>query len=144
MFFHNGRSGSTFLPGARWDSPRQDDSHDQISHPRRMIQIYFAALVSRMDRMSNAFTRLMFNLGNPSASVCKMYAGAVISYILYGPDASDADDNARIKCVLYVQRKLTLRLARAYSSVFHPRRPRPLREQMLLADLAASYSQTQA
>ena len=61
--------------------------------------------------MTDALARLMPNLGGPGDSVRRIYAGAVMFYIMW---AGEAESNAKTRRALYmVQRKLALRLARA-------------------------------
>ena len=104
VFFHNGRRGR-FLPfwiligtvcirvtptikylglilDGRWD---------------------FASLASRVGKMADALT-LMPNLGGSGDSVRRMYAGAVMSCIMYGAPvwAGEAEGNTKARKALYM------------------------------------------
>jgi len=45
---------------------------------------HFASLAAKVDKMADALAHLMPNLSGPGDSICRMYAGAVMSCIMYG------------------------------------------------------------
>lgn len=89
---------------------------------RWRFDAHFRDLAPRLDGASLALCRLLPNLGGPSAKTRRLYAGVLHSMAMYGaPVWADALGASRRSRLLLrgVQRRLSLRVIRAYRTVSH-------------------------
>lgn len=81
---------------------------------------HFESLAPRVSRAAAALSRLLPNLGGPSAGVRRLYATVVHSMLLYGAPvwAAEAQRSESIKRLLHrAQVRIATRVARAYRTV---------------------------